>query len=279
MGSTVTELMRRRMMGARGGEHDYSKDYLTIEMLESGDISFVIPKSLNTDNLTNVSYSTDDGRTWVTTPNADETIITITTPTLSIGSKVLWKGEGVRLATSVNNHSRFLANYKTFNVSGNILSLLCGDNYEQETRPNSRAFNGLFRDSCVVDASNLILSGVMGADMYNAMFNGCAWLIAPPQLPSTLSGGCFSNMFINCTSLEVAPTLSASTLQQWAYSYMFQGCSSLRYIKMLATDISAYRCLYDWVNDVGSTGTFVKSVDATWSESGVVPSGWTVITE
>ena len=267
------------MMGTSGGEHDYSKDYLTTEILESGTFSFIISNALNTDNLTSVSYSTDDGATWVTTANVDSTTVTITTPTLSIGSKVLWKGEGLRFATSASNYARLITDNKKFNVSGNILSLLCGDNYEQETRPNSRAFNGLFRASRVVDASNLILSGAMGADMYNSMFYGCTYLVAPPQLPSTLSGGCYSRMFLNCSSLEIAPTLSASTLQQWAYSYIFQWCHSLRYIKMLATDVSAYRCLSNWVDDVGSTGTFVKSADATWSESDVVPSGWTVITE
>ena len=49
---------------------------------------------------------------------------------------------------------------------------------------------------------------------------------------------------------------------------------------MLATDISASRCLFNWVSSVSSLGTFVKSKDATWSVTGQsgIPSGWTVET-
>ena len=48
---------------------------------------------------------------------------------------------------------------------------------------------------------------------------------------------------------------------------------------MLSTDISASNCLYDWVNGVPSTGTFVKHPDANipTGRSGI-PSGWTVET-
>jgi hypothetical protein len=47
---------------------------------------------------------------------------------------------------------------------------------------------------------------------------------------------------------------------------------------MLATDISAGFCLYDWVKGVASSGTFVKNKNATWNVTGVngVPSGWTI---
>jgi hypothetical protein len=48
---------------------------------------------------------------------------------------------------------------------------------------------------------------------------------------------------------------------------------------MLATDISASRCLTNWVSSVSSTGTFVKSPEMTslpTGESGI-PSGWTVV--
>ena len=54
---------------------------------------------------------------------------------------------------------------------------------------------------------------------------------------------------------------------------------------MLATDISVNLCLSSWVNGVSSTGTFVKSKDATWDTTpgalgyDGVPAGWTVITE
>jgi hypothetical protein len=59
---------------------------------------------------------------------------------------------------------------------------------------------------------------------------------------------------------------------------MFYGCSKLNYIKMLATNISATSCLSNWVYNVSPTGTFVKNISATWTNTGSsgVPSGWTV---
>ena len=114
---------------------------------------------------------------------------------------------------------------------------------------------------------------------YNSMFIYCTSLVNAPELPATiLTNGCYSNMFNNCTSLETAPELPATTLADSCYYGMFYGCTSLNYIKMLATDISATDCLGSWVDGVSETGTFVKSKDATWDESGVVPEGWTVET-
>ena len=85
-------------------------------------------------------------------------------------------------------------------------------------------------------------------------------------------------MFYNCTSLVTAPELHATTLYRNCYCYMFRGCSNLNNITMLATDISATDCLYNWVSGVASTGTFTKAASMTSLPSGVdgIPSGWTV---
>jgi hypothetical protein len=50
---------------------------------------------------------------------------------------------------------------------------------------------------------------------------------------------------------------------------------------MLATDISANNCLYDWVSYVASSGTFVKSAAMTTLPSGLngIPNGWTVVND
>jgi len=60
---------------------------------------------------------------------------------------------------------------------------------------------------------------------------------------------------------------------------MFRDCTSLSNITMLATNISAYSCLLDWVKNVASTGTFTKHQDMTTLPSGDsgIPSGWTVV--
>ena len=86
-------------------------------------------------------------------------------------------------------------------------------------------------------------------------------------------------MFKNCTNLIKAPELPAPTLADLCYIRIFQGCSNLKYIKCLATDISAASCTTDWVSGVASTGTFIKySTMNSWGTGTYgIPSGWTVV--
>ena len=115
---------------------------------------------------------------------------------------------------------------------------------------------------------------------YESMFFDCTSLTTAPELPATtLADSCYDTMFQGCTKLTTAPELPATTLKRYCYNNMFRGCTSLNYIKMLATDISAIDCLYNWVNGVAKTGTFVKnpamtSLPTGWSG---IPSGWTVV--
>ena len=59
-------------------------------------------------------------------------------------------------------------------------------------------------------------------------------------------------MFYGCTSLTQAPKLPATTLADWCYFQMFNGCTSLSSITMLATNVSAPRCLENWLKDAGT---------------------------
>jgi hypothetical protein len=88
-------------------------------------------------------------------------------------------------------------------------------------------------------------------------------------------------MFRGCTNLTTAPELPATTLADSCYYAMFRGCSKLNYIKMLATDISTYSCLNNWVNGVSSTGIFIKNPAMTILPTGAsgIPSGWTVVND
>lgn len=113
---------------------------------------------------------------------------------------------------------------------------------------------------------------------YDGMFYGCTSLTTAPELPATtLAQYCYANMFENCTSLTSAPVLPAITLVNFCYQGMFAGCTILSYIKCLATDISAPYCTSSWLNNVSSTGTFVKASNVTWpTGTSGIPSGWTV---
>ena len=114
---------------------------------------------------------------------------------------------------------------------------------------------------------------------YSTMFMGCTSLTTPPELPATtLADSCYSQMFDSCTGLTTAPELTATTLARRCYYWMFIHCSNLNYIKCLAIDISAFDCTYHWLDDVSSSGTFIKNVNMiSWpSGSSGIPTGWTV---
>lgn len=115
---------------------------------------------------------------------------------------------------------------------------------------------------------------------YYYMFKGCSSLSTAPALPATtLAQDCYNSMFDSCTSLVNAPELPAEILDSGCYSYMFYGCTKLKYIKCLATDISATNCTKNWVDGVAATGTFVKSLNMSGWTTGIsgIPTGWTVL--
>lgn len=262
--------------------HDYSKDYLTFEALESGTFTLNIGANLNSSYMTSISYSTDDGTTWVDT-TIDATAQTITTPTIAQGGKVLWKGVGNQMFYDWNNKCQF-SSTGTFNASGNIMSLLYGDNFADKTSfiTNEKAFTQLFQETSLVNAKNLVLPATnLNAWCYRQMFYGCTALTtAPSILPATtLAENCCNRMFKDCTSLTTAPELPATTLTENCYDSMFYGCTNLNSITMLATNIYASNCLRDWVQNVAANGTFTKAAEMTTLETGYsgIPSGWTVV--
>ena len=235
--------------------HDYSKDYLTFEALQNGSVSFVIPDFVGTQDIQSISYSTDDGNTWAITNNKDNEQINITV-NVNEGDKVLWKGTGIKTGSgSEDDGANFISDTK-YNVYGNIMSLLYGDDFINEVTMVKHQFAYLFYGFNVVDASNLILPA------------------------TTLEIVCYHNMFAGCTSLTTAPELPATTLTEACYASMFTRCSNLNYVKALFTEYGGAGMLssiYQWLDNVSSTGTFVKSINATWvAGDDVIPSGWTV---
>ena len=118
----------------------------------------------------------------------------------------------------------------------------------------------------------------LAKECYDGMFNGCSNLRTAPALPATtLVDGCYENMFLYCTNLQYAPELPASVLVKYCYYYMFYECNSLGNIKCLATNISAQNSTTNWVKNVNSSGTFIKTSGVTWeSGNNGIPSGWTV---
>ena len=260
--------------------HDYAQDYLTFKVLTDGTIGW---KSFGSETAKTISYSINDGEWTSITAGSDVTI------NVNAGDVVRFKGSNPTYATSKSNYSGFDGGTATFNIEGNIMSLIYGDNFVgQTTMSGEYNFCSLFKLSKCISAENLILPATtLTNDCYRAMFSLCTTLVTAPQLPATtLAKECYWYMFEAC-GITTAPDLLAPVLVTNCYGHMFVGCSSLNYIKCLATSGINTTNLNSWVGKknaeatlgVAATGTFVKANNADWSEaSGTsgIPTNWTI---
>ena len=223
----------------------YEEQYFTIEALETGNVYFKYISDASTEDQRYMEYSKDNGHTWTRTTNVDneEVIMTIS---LIEGETAIIRGDNDTLTffdeNSGENFNSYFYSDIEFNVYGNVMSLIHGDAFVDETTVTGKMFNGLFYDkldnyygnvtidSCyVVEASNLILPATTLANAcYAYMFNGCTSLTTAPKLnATTLANDCYAYMFNGCTSLTTAPELNATTLVEGCYANMFSGCTSL----------------------------------------------------
>lgn len=230
--------MRRRFMSNKKTK---SVKYCTITATQDN-------TSISSANFLDIYYAINNTDYW----SCGSTLIFAT---LNAGDSIYLKRS---IDFGVANAPLYIDCDKDVILSGNILSLVFGDNNSNETS----------------------LSHIKGSI---ASFSNVI-KVSSDFLPSKELGAmCYESMFANCPRLTQAPELPATTLAPYCYRNMFTGCTNLNYIKMLATDISASGCLYIWVGGVSSTGTFVKNKDATWNTTpgalgtSGVPAGWTVV--
>ena len=151
---------------------DYSNDYLTFVALE--DSTFKLTSNA-------VNYSLDDGETWTALASGTAS------PTVTAGNKIMWKGE--LTPTSSNGIGKFSAT-ANFNVQGNIMSLLFGDDFTNKTDLTGKdyAFYNLFyQNTNIKSAKNLILPA------------------------TTLASGCYQYMFYGCSSLNYIKAMFTTT--------------------------------------------------------------------
>lgn len=219
----MSEFRRRLMMAA--GEKELP-DYLCFTALEDGTFTLTIGSAISTTVLSNISYSLD-GSTWVTTNNVNNTEVTITTPTIQVGEKVYWKGNGKGTTDSQFRQSTFSSD-GTFNIEGNILSLLFDSAFgSYDTITQNNCFFSLFRGSKVVNADNLIMPLHRSNSCYVRMFQGCTSLVSAKftlEYDSSRTSP-YEYMFTGCSSLTDAPIIKNTIGEAWRG--MFYGCTSL----------------------------------------------------
>lgn len=212
---------------------DYSQEYFTTIARNNGTIVF----SGNSTTQDVLAYS-KNGDTWRTSR-----VIRVD---VKSGDVVRWRGTWGSQSQNTGKIGQF-SGTSSFDVQGNIMSLIYGDNYTGKTSlsDKSNKFNSLLSSSNVVNAENLILPATtLASSAYTAMFKNCTSLTTAPQLPATTFDGinrCYYQMFEGCTSLTTAPELPATTLVNSCYYRMFYGCTALRTAPQLpATTLANY---------------------------------------
>ena len=228
---------------------DYTTEYLTFNILSAGTINWT---ASDTSVTKTIDYKLNDGGWASITSNTGETA-----PTINVveGDKIQFRGNNATYA--INNYfslpnSSFSNSTASFEIEGNIMSLIYGDDFKNNSTISSACtFAGLFQKCAkLVSAEHLILpSTTLTNKCYNSMFNNCTSLTTVPSnlLPATtLTDNCYSSMFYNCTSLTVAPELPATTLAKHCYDSMFLYCKSLTTApKELPATTLADSCCYN----------------------------------
>ena len=246
-------------------------DYLTLTALSDGNITINIPSGINSTYATSLSYSKDKSNwtnTTIDNTNTEKTI-TIQVPN---GDDVYLKGIAKQLYNFDGGNGIYINSTADINASGNIMSLLYGDNFKDKTslpEGSQYTFDELFKNNThLINAENLILPATTLTNRcYSGMFWGCSSLTTAPDLPATeLSSSCYDNMFRGCSSLTAAPSLPATTLAPGCYGEMFKGCTSLTAAPELPATTLATFC-YQYMFSSCTSLTTAPALPATTLEN------------
>ena len=142
---------------------------------------------------------------------------------------IYFKGVNDSIGNNISDYSTFTSTGR-FNASGNIMSLLYGDEYEGKLDLSGKicCFYRLFYNCKSLTNAPELPATTLSNSCYREIFGGCTKLTTAPELPATkLAFICYDSMFKNCTSLTTAPELPATTLSVICYGSMFESCTSL----------------------------------------------------
>ena len=225
---------------------------LTFNIISGGTIAWTTSDSSNTKTI---EYKLNGGKWTSITSTTTGAKITVNT-----GDKIQFRGSNTSYSDYASSYSTFVGSTASFEVEGNIMSLINSTNFATLTTLESKyTFNGLFNNCTgLTYAENLVLPATTLADScYYSMFAGCSSLTkAPKELPSdTLTQSCYAQMFWNCTSLTKAPKLPATTLAIGCYSGMFANCKSLITATELPATTLANNCYYQMFYKCSSLAT------------------------
>ena len=159
---------------------------------------------------------------------------------------------------------QFFHSTANYSLSGNIMSLIYGENFKQNETSfpsgSSYNFSCMFYDMIGINGNN------------NTQLEDIDGLVMPA---TTLRQSCYESMFQGCTNLVTAPLLPATAGVTDCYKNMFNGCSSLTTVKSMLHNPST-NFTSGWLSGVNSEGSFFYSKGVTTWPTGAngIPSGW-----
>ena len=192
---------------------------LKFTALENGTIGMTHNGTNASTTKPNLSYSKNGG-SWV---EWDYTPISV-----DVNDVIYFKGINDRIGSSPRDYSIFTSTGKIAS-SGNIMSLLYGDEYEGKLDLSGKdyCFIRIFNSLSITTVPELPAT-TLSEDCYREIFGGCTLITTAPSLPATeLTDNCYYGMFYKCTSLVTSPELPATKLAFMCYGSMFYGCTSL----------------------------------------------------
>ena len=216
---------------------DRATQYFYVEDI-TGNANTVTIKKRTSDAPTVVVYYSTDQTNWTSMGGTSTSGITATVPA---------NGRLYLKATTDAWRYQYLYDWNTVdfggyaNIGGNIMSLLYGDNFQNQTVLNQPyTFGELFSDNtnlCWI--TNLVMPATTLTNYcYICMFQNCTNLRNGDngnyydRLPAaTLTHGCYEAMFNGCTSMENPMAMPFRNVVM-AYSScmsMYQGCTSLQH--------------------------------------------------
>ena len=218
-------------------QSEYAGQYLTFEIVEGGSITW---KVTSNDIAKTIEYSVNGGGWNKLTSSTNGATFNV-----SKGDRVRFRGNNTRYATGIFSYNNFTTTCK-FNVIGNIMSLIAGDNFASASSLSaSYTFERLF-DQCsgLLSAEKMVLGATTLMNYcYEGLFYNCSSLNKAPDLPAkTMADFCYRYMFFGCKSLESAPKLPATTVAKDCYTMMFGECSALKSAPALPAMTMANYC-------------------------------------
>ena len=232
--------------------------------------------------LPTVSLETSyDGASWTT---FDASGFTTPITLANVGDKVYFRagsGGNNKMTDDEESYRAFVITGGRCAASGNIMSLIDGDDSTIVTIPATCCFYGLFSGCDLLTTPPLLPATTLKNDCYGYMFRGCSLLATAPELPATtLKNYCYEYMFRQCTSLISTPILPATSPSGEGYCRMFYGCSSLNEVTVMLESWSD--CTVGWMYGVAASGTF-KCPAALGTGASIkrgvryCPDNWTVV--